>query len=84
VTIEECRITGHNPPLPTWLAEDYRAAWERIVPLALSLFAAATDQTLFQSLLAVLAMGRGHVALARMAMLDESERQEMLNAGGWG
>jgi hypothetical protein len=52
--------------------------------MALAEFAAATDENLIHSLIAVLALSKGCRTLGRMAMLTEDEREEMLGDAGWG
>ena len=83
-TIEVARHIGRNPPMPDWLRQDYDAAWQDLQTLALAEFPHATDDELVHSIIATLAHAKGRVTLARMAMLTEDERQEMLDEGGWG
>lgn len=83
-TIEEARLSGGGPPLPDWLVNDYELAWQRLTALALAEFGAAVDDELVSSILAVLALSKGKTTLARMALLTEDERQELLDGAGWG
>jgi len=83
-TIEEARHGGANPPLPTWLAADYHRAWKDLEAKALSDLPAASDDELVSSILAVLALSKGKRTLARMALVTEDEREEMLKEAGWG
>lgn len=83
-TIEEARHSPGNPTLPAWLAEDYRSAWRELEARALTELPAATEDELVSSILAVLALAKGKLTLARMAMLTEDEREEMLDEAGWG
>lgn len=83
-TIEQARDNPSNPQLPEWQAKEYDLAWRALERLALSHFPDATDDELIHSLIAVLALCRGRRTLARMAMLTEDERQELLGEAGWG
>lgn len=83
-TIEEARHAGNNPALPAWLADDYIRAWKDLETRALADLPAANDDELVSSILAVLALAKGKRTLARMAMLTEDEREEMLGETGWG
>jgi len=82
--IEDVRHDERNPALPDWLQPEYEAAWQDLQELALAAFPEAKSQELIDSLLAVLALAKGRATLGRMAMLCESEREEMLGIGGWG
>jgi hypothetical protein len=84
VTVEQARHHGANPTLPAWMAADYRRAWKSLETRALTDLPAATDDELVSSILAVLALTKGKLTLARMAMLTEDEREEMLGEAGWG
>jgi len=81
--IEECRLEPRNPPLPDWLSADYRQAWTRLFQLALAKLPDASDETLINSLMTVLATHKGLPMMARMAILSESERRDMLDEAGW-
>ena len=83
-SIEEARHNEDNPALPEWLRWDYEAAWRELEALALREFSAATDQEMIDSIIVVLALRKRRMTLARMAMLTEDERQEMLNETGCG
>jgi hypothetical protein len=82
--IEDVRANPANPSLPEWLRDDYERAWRDLERLALAEFAAAADDNLIHSLIAVLALSKGRRTLSRMAMLTEDERLEMLGEAGWG
>ena len=77
-SIEECRLSQHNPPVPDWLAQDYRAAWAAILDPALRDFAKTDDPIAATAILAVLAHARGLTAIGAMCLLTEDERQELL------
>lgn len=83
-TIEEARRNGRNPALPDWLRPDYESAWQDLQALGLAELAAAASDELIRCILAVLALGKGQATLARMALLTEDERQEMLGNAGLG
>ncbi|MGR4865843.1 hypothetical protein [Caulobacter sp. LARHSG274] len=83
-TIEEARHGAGNPTLPAWLADDYESAWRQLEVRALADFPAASNDELVSSIMAVLALAKGKRTLARMALLTEDERQELLGEAGWG
>jgi hypothetical protein len=83
-TIEGARHGGDNPAMPAWLAADYERGWTELEARALAELPSASTDDLVSSILAVLALARGKRSLARMALLSEDERQEMLDTVGWG
>jgi hypothetical protein len=83
-TVEEARHNGSNPAMPEWLRADYDAAWHDLFALGLAELPGATSSELIDSIIAVLAFGKGRPTIGRMAMLTEDERQEMLDGSGWG
>ena len=83
-TVEEARHGAGNPTLPAWLADNYESAWRQLEVRALADFPAASNDELVSSILAVLALAKGKRTLARMALLTEDEREEMLGEAGWG
>lgn len=83
-TIEEARQNPNNPTLPDWLASDYEAAWRKLQAIGLSELPTAATDELIDSIIAVLAFGKGRTTLGRMAMLADDERAEMLNETGYG
>lgn len=84
-TIEQARQAGHNPGLPASLREAYESGWRRLMELGLLELRTAEDPTLISSIVAVVAMGKGQLALGRFAALfDEDERTEILIKAGWG
>ncbi len=83
-TIEEARQMSHNPIVPDWLFDDYNGAWKKLQTLASTDLPRATDSELVDSILAVLAFGKGRITLGRMAMLADDERTELLDGSGFG
>jgi hypothetical protein len=83
-TVEEARHGAGNPALPAWLADDYESAWRQLEVRALADFPAVSNDESVSSILAVLALAKGKRTLARMALLTEDEREEMLGEAGWG
>jgi hypothetical protein len=83
--VESERHASRNPPVPTWLAQDYRDAWVVLTRLALQDLAEATDPYLVRSTLAVVALARGVTKLGVMiAGLDDSELDAYLEEHlGW-
>jgi hypothetical protein len=82
--IEEARHSERNAPLPEWLADDYRAAWESLFESALCVMRRTKSKDVIESALAVIAIYKGQRTLGRIAMLTEDERNEMLKAIGLG
>jgi hypothetical protein len=84
-TIETERHARRNPPLPTWLATDYRRAWAKLAELALQDLREACDQHLIRSALAVVALACGDLKLgALLTCMDDSEIDEYLDDRvGW-
>jgi hypothetical protein len=74
-TVEIERHRKNNPPLPDWLASSYKAAWDRLVKLALSDLAGKPDELTLRSALSVVALGRGDLKLG--ALLNYSETSEI-------
>ncbi|MBM2715039.1 hypothetical protein JQK88_28215 [Mesorhizobium caraganae] len=82
--IEEARRTDErNPPIPDWIEPHYNTAWRTLFHLALRDLETETDETFLSQALAVVALHRGMLGLARMTMCTEDEREEMLKAY-WG
>ncbi|MFD2056307.1 hypothetical protein ACFSQT_34635 [Mesorhizobium calcicola] len=80
-TIEEARLfDNRNPPIPDWIEPHYKAAWQTLFKLALRDLETQTDQTSVTCALAVVALHRGMLGLARMVMCTEDERAEMLRS----
>ncbi|SCY28544.1 hypothetical protein [Microvirga guangxiensis] len=77
-TIEEARLSEHNPPVPEWLEPAYQEAWKRVPELALVHLAPASDETLICSILAALAQAKGQTTLGKLALLTERELQEII------
>lgn len=67
-----------NPPVPGWLVQDYAKAWDELFRLALRDLAIETDPKLVTCALAVVALHRKQLALARLAFCADEERLEML------
>jgi len=79
-TVESQRHARRNPPLPGWLAADYRDAWSALTELALADLSATQDPLVVRSALAVVALGKGLTKLGTLiADLDESELDEYLD-----
>ncbi len=82
-TIEEARSGGGNPQLPDWLAGDYAEAWDRLFRAAHRLLPDAVEAPMLSALFAVLAIGKGQRRLARLALLSEGERGDLIAEVGW-
>lgn len=77
-TIEECRRTIGNPPIPGWLASSYETSMREVVQSALEHLRDAHGDPEVRSLLAVLAHAKGQRTIAAIALWTEDERQEAL------
>ncbi|MBV8909002.1 MAG: hypothetical protein JOZ20_08385 [Sphingomonas sp.] len=82
-SIDEARREDRNPDVPAWLVDDYEAAWARLFATAWRILPGAEEENLLASVFAVIAIGKGQPLLARMALLSEKERGEMLEEVGW-
>lgn len=79
-TIETQRHALANPPLPSWLEEDYRTSLATLAGLAVADLRTTRDPILIQSTLGVVALERGAVKLGAMiGFLDDSELDEYLD-----
>ncbi|HUM11200.1 MAG TPA: hypothetical protein VLT82_09655 [Myxococcaceae bacterium] len=61
--IEIERHRSRNPPLPSWLAGSYAAAWEQLLSLGLGDVLVVKDLETFRSILGALALARGQLKL---------------------
>ena len=81
--VESARLAEESRNLPAWLVDDYAHAWTQLFETALAVLPEAKDEALINSVVAVLAAHKGQPSLARMAILNESERRDMLDEVGW-
>jgi hypothetical protein len=78
-TIEIERHRKSNPPLPEWIAESYRAAWQQLLTIAMRDLRDVSDRPTLRSILGAVALAKGDVKLgALVAYSDESEVSEIL------
>lgn len=78
IEIERHRKT--NPPLPSWLAQDYREAWKTLLNLAIDDLRVAKDETTVEASLGVIALGKGLLTLGVViSNFTEDERLEILD-----
>jgi hypothetical protein len=78
--IELCRRHDWNPDLPSWLAEDYSAAWDRLFRAAHRLLPDAQDDATIEALIAVIAIRMELPWLGKMAIdFDEGERRALFH-----
>lgn len=82
VMVEDARRSGRNPPLPEWLRHDYEVAWRVLEFVALGDFPSAEGDLLVHSIIAVLAMAKHSVTLARIATFAEEELEALLVEAG--
>ena len=74
-TIEIERHRHSNPPVPAWLSDSYKSAWEGLVKLALTDLAGKPDELTLRAALSVVALGRGGLKLG--AMLNYADADEI-------
>jgi hypothetical protein len=78
-TIEVERHRKSNPPLPSWLAEDYAAAMRDVLDLALGDLRGSEDPAIVRSILGAVALAKGDLKLgALISHSDDSEITEIL------
>ncbi len=82
-TIETARLEK-TQNVPAWLFEGYGTAWRQLYDAGITALEKATDEALICSIMAVLALHKSMPMLARMAILSESERLDMLTEVSWG
>jgi hypothetical protein len=83
-TIEDARHDGRNPELPPNLRDAYEDAWRKLVDLGLRELGAADDPALVSSIIAVIAIAKGQLALGRLAVtFTEDERKEIIENAGY-
>lgn len=78
-SIEEARLLGKAPMIPTDLIEVYHNALALSAEYALIAFSKASDHLLVRSIIAVLSIAKGQVAIASFALLDPAEQSELLS-----
>ena len=83
-TIEGARQSKESLEVPEWLSIEYAEAWRHLYTAGVDALENALDESLICSIMAVLAHYKRQPMLARMAILSESERGDMLNEVGWG
>ncbi len=84
-TIEIERHRKSNPPLPSWLEDDYRTAWKDVLQMALNDLSQADDPLKVRSILGAVALSKGQLKLgAMLSYSDESEIDEVIEKyDGW-
>jgi hypothetical protein len=77
--IELERHRKKNPPLPSWLADDYHSALQILFGVATIHLSETTDPLDIRSILGFIAFARGqHKLGALLSNIDESEIDEWL------
>jgi len=74
-TIEIERHRRGNPPIPNWLSESYRAAWDRVLELGTRDLGRTDDPLAVQAILGALALAKGELKLG--AFIAESDSSEI-------
>ncbi len=78
-SIEEGRLSGRNPSVPSSLRDQYFQAWAAVVKPALRDLVFVEDENSVTCILAVLAHAKGQHSIGIFAFCTEDERQEMLS-----
>lgn len=65
-TIEECRLFGKNPPVPSWLESDYHLAIRKLAVFGAEKFSQDWPKELIQTFLAVAAFAKDSPNTGRM------------------
>ena len=83
IEIERHRKT--NPPIPDWLIEDYKKAWDDILEIVILEIKKEKDPYLVKCLLGTLAAAKGNNKLSAIILeLEEPEHDEILeHYFGW-
>jgi hypothetical protein len=75
-TIELARDSRENPPIPTWLKQEYDSAIRELADIGLAELTVATDTEMVRSILAILAISKGARIYGRI--LSEFSEDEVL------
>jgi len=82
--IELARREGRDP-LPRFLEEVYRRAWQRLFRLVIRQLPEVVDHDTSAAMIAIAAIEKQQPALASLALrLSEPERVELVARSGWG
>jgi hypothetical protein len=77
-TIEACRDSSDNPPMPNWLAATYAQAWEKLFQFGIEALRTPRDELTVRSIMGVIAIHRGLRKLGRLiGEFDSSEIDEI-------
>lgn len=77
-TIEECRTTEGNPPVPSWLLEAYTAAVADVFEPAIRHLGLTDADLEVRTLIATIAHSKGQRTIGTIALWTEGERAEAL------
>ncbi|HSY52709.1 MAG TPA: hypothetical protein VLC46_28170 [Thermoanaerobaculia bacterium] len=76
--IEASRQSRHNPAIPDWLQDSYKAAWQELLEMGLEQLRVETDETTTRAILGAVALAKGLSRLGRLLSdLDASEIDEL-------
>ena len=83
--IEIERHRTRNPPVPPWLIKGYEAAWRQLLSLALGDLTTVEDSDSLSSILGVVALARGQLALGTWILDadDDTVARDLEERRGW-
>ena len=76
--IEMERHRHDNPPIPEWIAENYRAALDRVVEMAATDLPSCAKGPDFETALGVIAAAKGDLGRAQLILSDDDQIAEIL------
>lgn len=79
--IEEARLSGSSPSIPSVLATRYHDGWRALLSHAIDDLRKAEDDLAVRSIMAVIARAKGQHSLASLTLWTEDERQEAIQRG---
>lgn len=77
--VEVERHAVNNPPLPEWLVDHYKLAWQQLLNLATEDLKNLNDPLLLRAILSVIALAKGNLKLGALVIhLDEGDIDELV------
>ena len=76
--IEESRLTRVNPDIPPHLRDSYDRALKELAADGVGALQSTEDRLVITSIIALIALAKGRVALGSFALMTEDEQRELL------